>query len=141
MNAWQGFKTGRWTKEINVREFIQLNYAPYEGNDSFLAGATENTKKLWNEALALFKKERDNNGTLDVDTDTVSLIDAYGPGYIDKDLETVVGVQTDAPLKRAVMPFGGIRMVETSCDAYGYKLNPEISEIFTKYRKTHNQGV
>lgn len=141
MNAWQGFKTGRWTKEINVREFIQLNYAPYEGNDSFLAGATENTKKLWNEALALFKKERDNNGTLDVDTDTVSLIDSYGPGYIDKDLETVVGVQTDAPLKRAVMPFGGIRMVETSCDAYGYKLNPEISEIFTKYRKTHNQGV
>lgn len=141
MNAWQGFKTGRWTKEINVREFIQLNYAPYEGNDSFLAGATENTKKLWNEALALFKKERDNNGTLDVDTDTVSLIDAYGPGYIDKDLETVVGVQTDAPLKRAVMPFGGIRMVETSCEAYGYKLNPEISEIFTKYRKTHNQGV
>ncbi|CEO35285.1 formate C-acetyltransferase [Paraclostridium sordellii] len=141
MNAWQGFKTGRWTKEINVREFIQLNYAPYEGNDSFLAGATENTKKLWNEALTLFKKERDNNGTLDVDTDTVSLIDAYGPGYIDKDLETVVGVQTDAPLKRAVMPFGGIRMVETSCDAYGYKLNPEISEIFTKYRKTHNQGV
>ncbi|GAA0106005.1 formate C-acetyltransferase [Paraclostridium sordellii] len=141
MNAWQGFKTGRWTKEINVREFIQLNYAPYEGNDSFLAGATENTKKLWNEALALFKKERDNNGTLDVDTDTVSLIDAYGPGYINKDLETVVGVQTDAPLKRAVMPFGGIRMVETSCEAYGYKLNPEISEIFTKYRKTHNQGV
>ncbi|CEN77067.1 pyruvate formate-lyase [[Clostridium] sordellii] len=141
MNAWQGFKTGRWTKEINVREFIQLNYTPYEGNDSFLAGATENTKKLWNEALALFKKERDNNGTLDVDTDTVSLIDAYGPGYIDKDLETVVGVQTDAPLKRAAMPFGGIRMVETSCEAYGYKLNPEISEIFTKYRKTHNQGV
>lgn len=141
MNAWQGFKTGRWTKEINVREFIQLNYTPYEGNDSFLAGATENTKKLWNEALNLFKKERENNGTLDVDTDTVSLIDAYAPGYIDKDLETVVGVQTDAPLKRAVMPFGGIRMVETSCDAYGYKLNPEISEIFTKYRKTHNQGV
>ena len=141
MNAWQGFKTGRWTKEINVREFIQLNYAPYEGNDSFLAGATENTKKLWNQALDLFKKERENNGTLDVDTDTVSLIDAYGPGYIEKDLETIVGVQTDAPLKRAVMPFGGIRMVETSCDAYGYKLNPEISEIFTKYRKTHNQGV
>lgn len=141
MNAWQGFKTGRWTKEINVREFIQLNYKPYEGDDSFLAGATENTKKLWNEAMDLFKKERDNGGTLDVDTDTVSLIDAYGPGYIDKDLETVVGVQTDAPLKRAAMPFGGIRMVETSCEAYGYKLNPEISEIFTKYRKTHNQGV
>lgn len=91
--------------------------------------------------MDLFKKERDNGGTLDVDTDTVSLIDAYGPGYIDKDLETVVGVQTDAPLKRAAMPFGGIRMVETSCEAYGYKLNPEISEIFTKYRKTHNQGV
>ncbi|MGL5650135.1 MAG: formate C-acetyltransferase [Paraclostridium sp.] len=141
MNAWQGFKTGRWTKEVNVREFIQLNYKPYEGDDSFLTGATENTKKLWDKALELFKKERENGGTLDVDTDTVSLIDAYGAGYIDKDLETIVGFQTDAPLKRAAMPFGGIRMVETSCEAYGYKLNPEISEIFTKYRKTHNQGV
>ena len=141
MNAWQGFKEGRWTKEIDVRGFIQANYTPYEGNDSFLAGATENTKKLWDKAMVLFKQERDNGGTLDVDVNTVSLINAYGAGYLDKDLETVVGFQTDAPLKRAVMPFGGIKMVESSCKSYGYELNPEISEIFSKYRKTHNQGV
>lgn len=141
MNAWQGFKTGRWTKEINVREFIQLNYSPYEGNDSFLAGATENTKKLWDEAMVLFKKERENGGTLDVDTKTVSGIAAYAPGYLDKELETIVGLQTDAPLKRAVMPYGGIKMVENSCEAFGYQLDPEIKDIFTKYRKTHNQGV
>lgn len=141
MNAWQGFKTGRWTKEVNVREFIQLNYSPYEGNDSFLAGATENTKKLWDEAMVLFKKERENGGTLDVDTKTISGIAAYAPGYLDKELETIVGLQTDAPLKRAVMPYGGIKMVENSCDAFGYELDPEIKEIFTKYRKTHNQGV
>ncbi|HFL2524220.1 TPA: formate C-acetyltransferase [Clostridioides difficile] len=141
MNAWQGFKTGRWTKEINVREFIQLNYSPYEGNDSFLAGATENTKKLWDEAMVLFKKERENGGTLDIDTKTVSGIAAYAPGYLDKELETIVGLQTDAPLKRAVMPYGGIKMVENSCEAFGYELDPEIKDIFTKYRKTHNQGV
>lgn len=141
MNAWQGFKTGRWTKEINVREFIQLNYSPYEGNDSFLAGATGNTKKLWDEAMVLFKKERENGGTLDVDTKTVSGIAAYAPGYLDKELETIVGLQTDAPLKRAVMPYGGIKMVENSCEAFGYELDPEIKDIFTKYRKTHNQGV
>lgn len=141
MNSWQGFKTGRWTKEINVREFIQLNYSPYEGNDSFLAGATENTKKLWDEAMVLFKKERENGGTLDVDTKTVSGIAAYAPGYLDKELETIVGLQTDAPLKRAVMPYGGIKMVENSCEAFGYELDPEIKDIFTKYRKTHNQGV
>nr|MBH7117188.1 formate C-acetyltransferase [Clostridioides difficile] len=133
--------TGRWTKEINVREFIQLNYSPYEGNDSFLAGATENTKKLWDEAMVLFKKERENGGTLDVDTKTVSGIAAYAPGYLDKELETIVGLQTDAPLKRAVMPYGGIKMVENSCEAFGYELDPEIKDIFTKYRKTHNQGV
>lgn len=141
MNTWQGFKTGRWTKEINVREFIQLNYTPYEGNDSFLAGATENTKKLWEEAMVLFKKERDNGGTLDIDTKTVSMINAYGPGYLDKEIETIVGFQTDAPLKRAIQPFGGIKMAENSCKAYGYECDSEISEIFTKYRKTHNQGV
>lgn len=141
MNAWQGFKTGRWTKEVNVREFIQLNYSPYEGNDSFLAGATENTKKLWDKAMVLFKKERENGGTLDVDTKTVSGIAAYAPGYLDKGLETIVGLQTDAPLKRAVMPYGGIKMVENSCDAFGYELDSEIKDIFTKYRKTHNQGV
>ncbi|NMS90415.1 formate C-acetyltransferase [Clostridioides difficile] len=141
MNAWQGFKTGRWTKEVNVREFIQLNYSPYEGNDSFLAGATENTKNLWDKAMVLFKKERENGGTLDVDTKTVSGIAAYAPGYLDKGLETIVGLQTDAPLKRAVMPYGGVKMVENSCDAFGYELDSEIKDIFTKYRKTHNQGV
>ena len=141
MNAWQGFKEGRWTKEIDVRGFIQANYTPYEGDDSFLAGATENTKQLWEEVMELFKKERENGGTLDVDTKTVSAIDAYAPGYIDKDLETIVGLQTDAPLKRAIMPEGGIRMVESSCEAYGFKCDPLVSEIFTKYRKTHNQGV
>ncbi|NIZ49146.1 formate C-acetyltransferase, partial [Clostridioides difficile] len=119
----------------------QLNYSPYEGNDSFLAGATENTKKLWDEAMVLFKKERENGGTLDVDTKTVSGIAAYAPGYLDKELETIVGLQTDAPLKRAVMPYGGIKMVENSCEAFGYELDPEIKDIFTKYRKTHNQGV
>ena len=141
MNAWQGFKTGKWTKEIDVRGFIQANYTPYEGDASFLAGATEATTKLWAEVSELFKKERENGGTLDVDTKTVSAIDAYAPGYIDKDLETIVGLQTDAPLKRAIMPEGGIRMVETSCKAYGFECDPQVSEIFTKYRKTHNQGV
>ena len=140
-NAWQGFKEGRWTKEIDVRGFIQANYTPYEGDDSFLAGATENTKKLWDEVMVLFKKERENGGTLDVDTKTISMIDAYDAGYINKDLEKIVGIQTDAPLKRAVMPFGGIRMVETACKSYGFECDSEISEIFTKYRKTHNQGV
>ena len=141
MNAWQGFKTGRWTKEIDVRGFIQANYTPYEGDASFLAGESERTKKLWDEVADLCKKEIANGGTLDVDTTTITAIDAYKPGYIDKELEQIVGLQTDAPLKRAIMPYGGIRMVENSCKAYGYELDPEVSKIFTKYRKTHNQGV
>lgn len=139
--AWNGFKTGNWNKEIDVRDFIQLNYTPYEGDASFLAGESERTKKLWDEVAELCKKEIENGGTLDVDTKTITAIDAYKPGYIDKDLEQIVGLQTDAPLKRAIMPYGGIRMVENSCKAYGYELDPEVSEIFTKYRKTHNQGV
>ncbi|WP_300277611.1 formate C-acetyltransferase [Peptacetobacter sp.] len=139
--AWNGFKTGNWSKEIDVRDFIQLNYTPYEGDASFLAGESERTKKLWDEVADLCKKEIANGGTLDVDTKTITAIDAYAPGYIDKDLEQIVGLQTDAPLKRAIMPYGGIRMVENSCKAYGYDLDPEVSEIFTKYRKTHNQGV
>ena len=140
-NAWQGFKQGRWTKEIDVRGFIQANYTPYEGDSSFLAGATENTTKLWDEVLELFKKERENGGVLDVDTETISGINEYNPGYIDQAFEKIVGVQTDAPLKRAVMPYGGIRMAENAAKAYGYEVSPKISEIFTKYRKTHNQGV
>ena len=139
--AWNGFKTGNWNKEIDVRDFIQLNYTPYEGDASFLAGESERTKKLWDEVADLCKKEIANGGTLDVDTTTITAIDAYKPGYIDKELEQIVGLQTDAPLKRAIMPYGGIRMVENSCKAYGYVLDPEVSKIFTKYRKTHNQGV
>lgn len=141
MTAWNGFKNGKWSENVDVHDFIDLNYTPYEGDSRFLEDATENTEKLWEEVSELFKKERENGGMLDVDVDTISQIDAYAPGYIDKDREKIVGLQTDAPLKRAVMPFGGIRTVENSCEAYGYKLNPEIEEIFTKYRKTHNQGV
>lgn len=141
MTAWNGFKNGKWSENVDVHDFIDLNYTPYEGDSRFLEGATENTEKLWEEVSELFKKERENGGMLDVDVDTISQIDAYAPGYIDKDREKIVGLQTDAPLKRAVMPFGGIRTVKNSCEAYGYKLNPEIEEIFTKYRKTHNQGV
>lgn len=139
--AWKSFKDGKWSKEIDVRGFIQLNYTPYEGDASFLVKATENTNSLIDEMMELFKKERDNGGTLDVDTKTVSAIDAYKPGYLDKEKEVVVGFQTDEPLKRAIMPYGGIRMVESSCKAYGFELDNEVKEIFTKYRKTHNQGV
>lgn len=138
---WNDFKTGSWTKSIDVRNFIQTNYTAYEGDDSFLAGATEATTKLWAEVSELFKKERENGGVLDVDTETISGINEYNPGYIDQAFEKIVGVQTDAPLKRAVMPYGGIRMAENAAKAYGYEVSPKISEIFTKYRKTHNQGV
>ena len=135
------FIGGKWQQEINVRDFIQKNYTPYEGDSSFLADATDATKKLWQECCDLLKKERDNGGVLDMDTKIVSTITSHGAGYIDKNLETIVGLQTDAPLKRSMQPFGGIRMAETSCKSYGYEVEPEISEVFTKYRKTHNQGV
>ena len=138
---WNDFKTGSWTKSVDVRNFIQTNYTPYEGDDSFLSGATEATTKLWAEVSELFKKERENGGVLDVDTETISGINEYKPGYIDQAFEKIVGVQTDAPLKRAVMPYGGIRMAENAAKAYGYEVSPRISEIFSKYRKTHNQGV
>ena len=135
------FKPGKWQTEINVRDFIQKNYTPYDGDSSFLAGPTEATTKLWEKCCDLFKQERENGGVLDMDTKVVSTIVSHGAGYIDKDLETIVGLQTDKPLKRSLQPFGGIRMAETSCKSYGYEVDPEISEIFTKYRKTHNQGV
>ena len=138
---WNEFKKGSWTKEIDVRNFIQTNYTPYEGDSSFLAKATEDTKKLSDEVADLFKAEIDNGGVLDVDTETISGIDAYKAGYIDKDLEKIVGLQTDAPLKRAIMPYGGIRMAENAAKAYDFEVDPKISEIFSKYRKTHNQGV
>ena len=135
------FVPGKWSKEINVRDFIQRNYTPYEGDSSFLAGPTEATKKLWNECLDLFKQERENGGVLDMDTKIVSTITSHKAGYIDKDLEQIVGLQTDKPLKRSLQPFGGIRMAEGACKSYGYEVDPVVSEIFTKYRKTHNQGV
>ena len=135
------FNPGKWQTEINVRNFIQKNYTLYEGDASFLAGPTEATTQLWAECCELFKKERENGGVIDMDTDIVSSITSHGAGYIDEALETIVGLQTDAPLKRSLQPFGGIRMAETSCKSYGYQVAPEISEIFTKYRKTHNQGV
>ncbi len=135
------FVGGKWQQEINVRDFIQKNYTPYDGDSSFLAGPTDATTKLWQECCDLFKKERENGGVLDMDTKIVSTITSHGAGYIDKDLETIVGVQTDAPLKRSMQPFGGIRMAEGACSSYGYTVDPEVSEIFTKYRKTHNQGV
>lgn len=135
------FISGKWNEEINVRDFIQRNYTPYEGNSSFLANATEATKELWNKCLELFKQERENGGVLDMDTDIVSTIISHEAGYIDKDIEKIVGLQTDKPLKRSMQPFGGIRMAEGACKSYGYEINPKISEIFRKYRKTHNQGV
>ena len=139
---WNGFTLGDWQDEINVSEFIQKNYTPYEGDSSFLAGATEKTKKLWDEVLELYQKEHDSEGgVLDIDTKTVSTVSSHEAGYIDKDLEDIVGLQTDAPLKRAIMPFGGIRIVEKSCEAYGRKVDDEVEEIFHKYRKTHNDGV
>ena len=135
------FVDGKWQSEINVRDFIQKNYTPYYGDSRFLAKPTEATLKLWDECCELFKKERENGGVLDLDTKVVSSITSHGAGYIDKELETIVGLQTDAPLKRSLQPFGGIRMAETSCSSYGYEVDKEVSEIFTKYRKTHNQGV
>ena len=135
------FIGGKWQKEINVRDFIQRNYTQYNGDSSFLTGPTEATKKLWEKCSDLFRQEREHGGVLDMDTKIVSSITSHGAGYIDQSLEKIVGLQTDKPLKRALQPFGGIRMAEGACKSYGYEVAPEISEIFTKYRKTHNQGV
>jgi formate C-acetyltransferase len=139
---WRNFNTtGEWTKEIDVRGFIQANYTPYEGDSNFLTSPTEKTKKLWNKVLDLYKKETENNGVLDVDVKTPSSINAYEPGYVDKSLEEIVGFQTDAPLKRAIMPNGGIRIVEKSCESYGYKVDENIEYIYHNLRRTHNDGV
>ena len=138
---WEGFnKQGEWTKEIDVRGFIQANYTPYDGDESFLANVTEKSAKLWDKIQDLYKEEREK-GVLDVDTKTPSGINRYEAGYVDKDLETIVGLQTDAPLKRAIMPNGGIRIVEKSCESYGYKVDHEIEYIYHELRKTHNDGV
>ncbi len=138
---WNGFEGGRWESEIDIPEFIRLNYTPYDGDASFLAGPTEATDKLWGELQKLQKEEHAKGGVLDMDTDVVSGITSHKPGYLDKDLEQVVGLQTDKPLKRAFMPFGGIKMAEEACAQYGYKPNAELHKIFTEYHKTHNQGV
>ena len=139
---WNGFKGGDWKEVINVRDFIQHNYTPYEGDSNFLEKTTEKTDKLWNEVLELYKKEHESEGgVLDIDTKTISTVSAHDAGYIDKDLEEIVGLQTDKPLKRAIMPFGGIRIVEKSCEAYGRKVDEEVENIFHHYRKTHNDGV
>ena len=144
MKEWDGFEGRLWKEEINVRQFIQDNYSPYDGDESFLEGPTEATNKLWGALQKLQKEERAKGGVLDMETEVVSGLTAYGPGYIDesmKDLEQVVGLQTDKPLKRAFMPYGGIKMAEEACETYGYKVNPQLHEIFTKYHKTHNTAV
>ena len=141
---WNGFKGRLWKEEINVRDFIQNNYKPYYGDESFLAEPTDATNKLWGKLQELQKEERAKGGVLDMETHVVSGLTAYGPGYIDedlKDLEAVVGLQTDKPLKRAFMPYGGIKMAEQACETYGYTPDPELHKIFTEYHKTHNQGV
>jgi len=140
-DEWNGFTGGDWEAEIDVRDFIQKNYTPYTGDDSFLANATETTKKLWEEVLNLYKKETENGGVLAISDDIASTITSHDAGYIDKDLEKIVGLQTDAPLKRAIMPNGGIRIVEKSCEAYGKKVSDEIENIYHNYRRTHNDGV
>ena len=139
---WDSFnKQGEWTKEIDVRSFIQANYTPYDGDSSFLSGPTEKTTKLWDKVLDLYKKERENGDVLDVDTKSPSGVNRYAAGYVDKDLEEIVGFQTDAPLKRAIMPNGGIRIVEKSCESYGYKVDDDIAYIYHNLRRTHNDGV
>lgn len=141
VKEWNGFQTGKWCEEIDVRDFIQCNYTPYEGDDSFLAEVSEATDRLWKEALELCQKEQEKGGVLDADTAVVSTLTSHQAGYLDQKLEKIVGFQTDAPLKRALQPFGGIKMSESALKAYGYEIDKEIKEIFTKYRKTHNQGV
>lgn len=138
---WQGFKGSKWQDEVDVRDFIQNNYKPYNGDESFLEGPTESTNTLWEKLQKLQKEERAKGGVLDMETEVVSSLTAYGHGYLDKDLEKVVGLQTDKPLKRAFMPYGGIRMSEEACETYGYKPSEKLHEIFTKYHKTHNDAV
>ena len=141
---WHGFQGVKWRDDIDTRDFIQDNYIPYDGDETFLEGPTEATDKLWGKLQELQKEERAKGGVLDMDTKIVTGITAHKPGYIDdnmKDLEQIVGLQTDKPLKRAFMPFGGIKMAEEACSTYGYEPDPELHKIFTQYHKTHNQGV
>ena len=140
-DAWNGFESGTWMNEINVRSFIRHNYTPYDQDESFLEGATEDTLALWDKAMELSKQEREKGGVLDMDTKVVSTITSHGPGYLDREREKIVGFQTDKPFKRALMPYGGIRMAEKACADNGYTLDPEVKEFFTTHRKTHNAGV
>ena len=138
--AWEGFTSGPWVDHVDVRDFIQRNYTPYLGDSSFLAGPTARTTAMWDRLAAMFPQEREK-GVYDIDATTPSTITSHAPGYIDEANELVVGLQTDAPLKRAIMPNGGYRMVLNSLETYGYEADPVVTEIFTKYRKTHNDGV
>lgn len=140
-NEWKDFIGGDWETEVNVRDFIQKNYYPYDGDESFLAGPTQNTLELWEQVLDLSKQEREAGGVLDMDTKNISTINSHGAGYLDRSKESIVGVQTDKPFKRALQPYGGIRMAEKACSDNGYQVDPKISEFFTKHRKTHNAGV
>ena len=139
--AWRDFERGKWCDDVDVRDFIQRNYTPYEGDDSFLAPATEATKQLWAQVMELTKEERERGGVYDADTDIVSQVASHKAGYFNKELEKIVGIQTDQPFKRSLQPFGGIRMAEEALKMYGYEISPRVKEIFTKYRKTHNDGV
>ena len=139
---WEGFTTGRWSNtSVNVRDFIKKNYTPYDGDESFLTGPTDATKQLWEQIMDLTRQEREAGGVLDMDTKIISTITSHGAGYLNKDLEQIVGLQTDKPFKRSLQPFGGIRMAQQACREYGYEVDKEVVDIFTKYRKTHNQGV
>ncbi len=140
-HQWRSFQPGVWEREINVRNFIQKNYTPYDGNESFLASATKNTEQLWDQVMELSRQEQEAGGVLDMDTRIISTITSHGPGYLDKEKETIVGFQTDKPFKRSLQPYGGIRMAEKACADNGYKVDPEISQFFTLHRKTHNAGV
>lgn len=138
---WEQFNGGDWEDEINVRNFIQLNYTPYLGNNNFLVNPTETTIKLWEKVLELYKQEEANNGVLSIDAETISTITSHRAGYIDQNLEKIVGLQTDYPLKRAIMPNGGIRILEKACAAQGVEISKDIKTIYTKYKRTHNDGV
>ena len=139
--GWRGFEGGTWVREINIRSFIRHNYTPYDGNEDFLEGPTQDTLDLWEQVMDLTRQEREAGGVLDMDTKIISTITSHGPGYLNKDKEKIVGFQTDKPFKRAMMPYGGIRMAEKACADNGYTIDPQVKEFFTTHRKTHNAGV
>ena len=140
-DEWDGFETATWCREVNVRSFIQHNYTPYDGNEDFLQGPTQDTLDLWRQVGELTKEEIAKGGVLDMDTEVISTITSHGPGYLDQTKEKIVGLQTDKPFKRAFMPYGGIRVAEKACKDHGYEIDPKMSEFFTIHRKTHNAGV